>query len=144
MAMIIALLVILLISWISISFRAFSVFNLICIGAAMLIAVHVGGDPFWRTPGLIMLIGGLAILAITSFQVHGSARIPHMFHVFVYGFFMFVRMILIMLIVTIPVAGMVGAICHSYKEMCLADGRTVMLDENLQDSAGRQYKRIER
>lgn len=144
MAMAVALFVIFVISWINMSFRAFAVFNLISVGAAMVIAVRLGGDPFFMPFGLTMLIGGFLILAITSLQVHGSARGRHMLHVFIYGFFMFCRMILIMLIVTIPLAGMVRTICRSYKEICLTDGRKVWVNEDLEDAHGRRYKRIER
>lgn len=142
--MIIALVVIAVISFFCLWFRAFATFNLILIGTAMLIAHHYSGEDLWLGFGASMLIGGLVILFITSLQVHGSAKFPHMLHVFLYGFFMFLRLFCICLIITLPLVGMIGAICRSYREICLADGSRVWVNDSNEDAAGNRYERIRR
>lgn len=148
-SMIAALVVILIISLFCLWFRAFSIFNLILMGTAMLIAHNISGEELWLQMGAPMLIGGLVILWLTSLQVHGSGKLRYMFNVFLYGFFMFMRVFFIFMIVTIPLVGFANMMCRNYREVCLVNSsgsfvRNVMVDEDNQDISGKKYKRIDR
>jgi uncharacterized protein YceK len=148
-SMIAALVVILIISIFCLWFRAFSTFNLILLGTAMLIAHHISNEELWLQLGAPMLIGGLVILWLTSLQVHGSGKIRYMFNVFLYGFFMFMRLFFIFMIITIPLVGFASIMCRNYREICLVSAGgsymgTVMVDDNNEDASGKKYKRIDR
>lgn len=147
--MIAALAVILILSMFCLWFRAFSTFNLILVGTAMLIAYHYSNEELWLQLGAPMLIGGLVILWLTSLQVHGSGKLRHMFNVFLYGFFMFLRLFFVFMIVTIPLVSFANIMCRNYREICLVNSGgsvigSVMVDENNADSSGKKYKRVDR
>lgn len=143
-AMIAALVVILILSVFCLWFRAFSTFNLILIGTALLIAYRYSGEGLWLTMGAPMLIGGLVILWLTSLQVHGSGKFRYMLNVFIYGFFMFMRLLFIFMIVTIPLVGFANTLCRSYRQICLNTGARVWVNEDNEDAAGRRYKKVDR
>lgn len=148
-AMIAALVVILILSLFCLWFRAFATFNLILVGTALLFAHHYSGEELWLTMGLPMLIGGLLILWLTSLQVHGSGKLRYMLNVFIYGFFMFLRLFFIFMLVTIPLVGFANTMCRNYREICLVNAGgsvigKVTLNEDDEDAKGRRYKRVDR
>lgn len=143
-AMIVALVVILILSIFCLWFRAFSTFNLILVGTALLIAYQYSGEKMWLTMGVPMLVGGLVILWLTSLQVHGSGKFRYMLNVFVYGFFMFLRLLFIFMLVTIPLVSFANTMCRNYRQICLVSGLKVWVNEDNEDASGKRYKRVDR
>lgn len=129
-----ALIIIALLAWFFLAFRAFASFNLIMIGGCMVLAVYFGADPFFTTLGLPMLIAGLLINFITAFKAEPSARGRYMVHLFLYGFFQFLRLALILSIIGIVFGSIMAKLSHEYREMVIVDcagrstGRTVLVD----------------
>lgn len=140
----VAIVIIALISFVSIRFRAFACFNLVMIGLAMAIA---GG--FWRWPGIIMLAGGILILFLTSLKASPRMRLHYMFNMFLAGMFAFLKMFMICTIIMIPVGAMLGAIGANYREVAVADlngnviGKATIDLDTGRDVEGRQYTRID-
>jgi len=144
--MIPALIIIALLSWFFLAFRAFASFNLIIIGFSMIIAVLCGGDEFFIELGAPMLITGLIINFITSFKVERSARPRYMLHLFLYGLFSFLKLVMLLTIIAIPFVSFASAMSHDYREMIIVDcmgndtGRRVVVDTNtMKDSQGNKY-----
>ncbi len=145
MEMIPALIIIALLSWFFLAFRAFASFNLIMIGGCMLLAVAFGADPFFTTLGLPMLIAGLLISFVTSLKAERSARGRYMVHLFLYGLFLFLRLCLILSIIGIAFAAFMAKLSHEYREMIIVDcagnriGKAVVDVDSMTDIHGNSY-----
>ena len=142
------LIIIGLLSYYFLWFRAYACFNLIMIGLGMFIAGCAAKENIFRIPGLLMLITGIAILFVTSLKVEKSMRPTYMVRVFLYGMALFLRLILIMMIIGIPFAALFSAMAANYREMIIVDcygrdtGQRVIVDENsLKGPDGTQYDR---
>lgn len=146
MPFVIAVIIIILISFVSLKFRAYACFSLIMIGFSAFIAGKIGGESLFTIGGLVFLIGGILILFLTSLRVERSKRLTYMVRLFLYGFFMCVRIMLIMMIIGIPFAAFVGAFCKDYHERIVVDSfgtqiGKVYVDENNRAADGTQYEK---
>lgn len=144
--MFIAILILIVLSWFFIGFRAYACFSMLVIGLGAIIAVLLGADPFFMAMAVPMVIGAAVILLITSLRVEKSERIHYIIHLLLYGMFGFLRMMMIMLIVTIPLAALVGGVAADCRDMVLVDcfgndtGRRVTVNmDTMKDAEGRSY-----
>ena len=64
--MFIAILILIVLSWFFIGFRAYACFSMLVIGLGAIIAVLLGADPFFMAMAVPMVIGAAVILLITS------------------------------------------------------------------------------
>ena len=148
MPFVIAVLVLVAISFISLKFRAYMCFTMTMIGAGALIAGLIGGEDMFTYGGAAFLAGGLLILFISAGRVEKSRRFVYMGHLFIYGLFVMLRVTLIMTIVLIPVAAIVRGVCTSWHEVVVVDemGRTVKnvyVDDAGRGSDGKQYTKYD-
>lgn len=148
--MLVAVLIIIALSWFFIGFRAYACFNMLMIGLGALIAVLLGADPFWIVIGLPLFLGAIIILFLTSLRVEKSHRISYIIHLLLYGMFAMLKVMMIMMIVTIPLAAFVGGISADCREMVLVDcfgnatGERVTVNmDNMRDASGKKYQKYD-
>lgn len=147
--MIPALVIIAVLSWFFLVFRAFCSFNLIIIGVGGLIAVGCGADDFLFAQCLAFLICGLLINLVTSLKAERSARGRYMVSLFLYGLFMFLKVTMICLIISIPFVSFISAMGKEYREVIVVDclghstGKRVYVDESGKGSDGNRYKKYD-
>ena len=144
MAFVVALIIIALISWVSVKFRCYACFNLVMIGAALVIAGGMREESLFTVGGWVFLVGGVLIMFLTSLKVEKSRRLYYMRNLFLSGMFSFLHVMLIMTVVLISFGSVMKALSKEYREMVLVDlngnriGK-VMVDENYVDPTGKTY-----
>ena len=144
MPLIIALIILVLIAFVSVKFRCFVCFNLLILGIASLIAGSAMDDSFFTTGGAVFLIGSLLIMFLTSLKVEKSRRAHYMVSLFLSGMFSFLHGMLIMMIITIPFAKACKVLSTDYQERVLVDLQgheigKVYVDKDLKGVDGKQY-----
>lgn len=144
MALVVALGVIALMAFASVKIRCYVCFNLIMIGFSAWIAGGIREEALFTFGGGAMLICGLLIMYVTSLKVEKSRRFSYMLSLFLSGFFSFLHMMLIMLIITIPFAGFCKMLATDYRERVLVDANgsaigKVYVDDSLTDPEGNRY-----
>lgn len=130
-------------------FRAFACFNLVMIGLGMFIAGGPKGyEGFFRIPGLIMFLVGIGILYGTSLKCEKSRRFHYMKELFLYGMFLFLKMIMYTMIITIPLGVMLKRFSADYREAALVDSmgrhvKNIMVTDEGCDVEGNRYQVID-
>lgn len=145
----IAVLVVAALSFASLKLRAYMCFGMVMFGIAALIAGPLRDESIITFGGVFFLVGGLLILFLSSLKVEKSRRLIYMLHLFIYGMFMMVRLMMIMAIILIPFTGIVGGMCKEWHERVLVDeaGRgigKVYVDDNGMGADGKKYEKFDR
>lgn len=149
MAFVIAVLVLVAISFVSLKLRAYMCFFMIIAGISALIAGPARGESMFTYGGAVSLAGGILILFLSSFKVERSRRLIYMLHLFVYGMVMMLRIMMVMTIILIPLVGFAGAICQNCHEGLVVDemgrstGKRVTVSESGYGSDGNRYEKYD-
>lgn len=141
--LIVALIIIALLAKFVFWFRAYAVFNLVLMGGGMFIAGLIG-DSFWILPGAAMLGTGILIMFVTARAAEPSRRPAYMGALFLYGMFLFLRVMMIGLIITIPFVKALSAMSGEWREVALVNGAKVTINTStMQDAMGNKYVQYE-
>ena len=143
MTFLIAVVILIVLSVFSMGLRAYLSFCALLVGGAMTLMGLFGEK--------VMLYIGLMLLAYAFLAAYFTVRTSpkpmlrlQILRFFGYGMFTFLRVLMIMLIILIPLAGFFGQFARSYRDVMIMDmngniiGRTVVDDRN-RDLEGRQY-----
>ena len=146
----VALLVIVLLMWKFLAFRAYMLFQMTLFAPVLIFvgAVHLGNQEY-PAVGMAMLIFGnvLALLSVLTFWLSGRKIQPgyrwkYYGSILLYGGSLFLRLLLICLIIGIPFMKWLTGNVRHFHEATLLNGATVMVDENLRDMDGNQYREL--
>ena len=149
MAFVIAVLVLVAISFVSLKLRAYMCFFMVIAGISALIAGPARGESMFTYGGAASLAGGILILFLSSFKVERSRRLIYMLHLFLYGMVMMLRLMMIMTIILIPFVGFAGAICTHWHEVLVVDemgrstGKRVMVEDHGFGDDGNRYEKYD-
>ena len=121
MPFLIAVVILGLLAVASIRFRCYICFQLVIVGISLLIAGSIKDESMFTTGGWILFGGGLLIMYLTSLKVERSRRMYYMLNVFLSGLFSFLRLTMLILLVTIPLMGVMKAMATDYRERVIVD-----------------------
>jgi len=136
MAFIVAVIILGLISLVWIRFRCYVCFNLLMIGLGMFIAGLIREESLFTTGGVIMFIGGIVIMVVTSLKVDSDRRGAYMLNLFLSGLFSFLHVMFIMMIVLMPLAAVMKEMAADYRECVVVDSMGNKIGTDYVDSSG--------
>lgn len=138
-ALIIAILVLIAVSFFSVSIRAIMMSTLLLTGIALLII------PQYRVFGTAVTAISLILLYFSSLSTPPAKRIQRMGVEFLYGVLMIAKIAFYMLIITIPLAKYIAKGAESWHEAIVVDEfgsaiRKEMINQDFKDARGRKYE----
>ncbi len=141
----IAIAILLIISYFSISVRSYLAFNCTVIGIGATIAGLTSDEKIFLYLGICVFTVGIAMLYLTSLtRAERSARKRYMLYMWVYGMFIFIKIIIICMVITLPLLALVNAASKSYHTVVVVDKcgnqiGTADIDDYGNDFAGNHY-----
>ncbi len=136
MAFVVAVIILGLISLVWVRFRCYVCFNLLMIGAGMFIAGLLREESLFTGGGAALFIGGVVIMVVTSLKVEPARRASYMVNLFLSGMFSFLRVMFIMMLVLIPLAGIMKEMAADYRECVIVDSMGNKIGKDYVDSSG--------
>lgn len=132
--------------------RAYMIFQMTLISpVAIIVGVGFLGNDEYRLAGLFIAAVGVILLILTIFMYRITAKnvAPeqkklYYRDLFLYGGILFIRAVMIMLLIFIPIALLLAGVSADYRERLDTAGRTVCVDKDLRDPQGRQYHEVKR
>lgn len=147
---IIAILIIIFLMWKFFAIRAYILFQTTVI-SPIIILVGFGfiGNKEFGIMGAVMVVFGLLLLGgtIAMYYFTGKNVAPenkkeYYKALFLYGAMLFLRGLLIMMIIGIPFFKWLTGNVKHYHEIVLLNGVKVLVDEDLKDLEGNQYRKL--
>jgi multisubunit Na+/H+ antiporter MnhB subunit len=141
----VAIVIVIILGWKWMAFRAYSVFCMLMAGISLMIAGWGIKTPEMTLTGAAFTATSVLILVVSSRTVEKSRRKTYMLHLFLWGMFIFVKICVICSIILLPLLSAIAVPLDMHKAVVLDSTgsriRETYVDQNNKDLlTGEQLK----
>ncbi len=134
---IIAVAILAIIAVFNITMRSFMAFSCTVIGFSCFVVGLIGKENIFLFLGLGIFAVGFLILYVSSIKrSEPSARKKYMLNMWIYGMFIFVKIIVISLIITLPLLYFLNGMLKSYRTVVVVNEQGFKVGEAMIDDDG--------